>query len=170
MNKGNPGLDRTQGQNAPAIRLQDFPMYYFAAIQAQNLKNATRLLTELEISPPEWRILNLVASIPSLTLGDLAEFSVIERSSASRAVTRLVDAGLLQRRDKHADRRKGMVELTEAGRACLARADRIMRALYRENLRDVSDEDFNALMRILKTIHANTLNAGMRLAAEPVTE
>ncbi len=92
---------------------------------------ATRVLVALSarsmaaldeaVTLPQFRVLVMVASRGALNLGAVAAGLGVHPSNATRAVERLVVAGLLDRRDDPSDRRNLVLELTEAGRALVER-------------------------------------------------
>jgi DNA-binding MarR family transcriptional regulator len=81
-------------------------------ISAQSLAEVDEAVT-----PPQLRVLVMVASRGPLNLGAVARGLGVHPSNATRACDRLVAAGLLDRRDDPADRRNLLLQLTEQGRA-----------------------------------------------------
>ena len=81
------------------------------AISAQSV-----VAVEDVVTPPQLRILVMIASRRSLNLGAVARGLGVHPSNATRACERLVSAGLLDRRDDPADRRNLQLQLTEEGR------------------------------------------------------
>lgn len=75
------------------------------------------------VTLPQLRVLVLVASRTAPNLGAVATGLGMHPSGATRAVDRLVAAGLLDRSDDPTDRRNLVLELTEAGRALV---DKVM--------------------------------------------
>jgi DNA-binding MarR family transcriptional regulator len=81
------------------------------AISAQSVAAVEDLVT-----PPQLRVLVMIASRGALNLGAVARGLGVHPSNATRACDRLVAAGLLDRRDDPADRRNLQLQLTENGR------------------------------------------------------
>lgn len=81
------------------------------AISAQSVAAVEDLVT-----PPQLRVLVMIASRGPLNLGAVARGLGVHPSNATRACDRLVLAGLLDRRDDPADRRNLQLQLTENGR------------------------------------------------------
>ena len=75
------------------------------------------------VTPPQLRVLVMIASRGPLNLGAVARGLGVHPSNATRACDRLVVAGLLDRRDDPADRRNLLLQLTEEGRTLV---DQIM--------------------------------------------
>jgi DNA-binding MarR family transcriptional regulator len=80
-------------------------------ISAQSLAEVDEVVT-----PPQLRVLVMIASRGPLNLGAVARGLGVHPSNATRACDRLVAAGLLDRRDDPVDRRNLQLQLTEQGR------------------------------------------------------
>lgn len=81
------------------------------AVSAESVASVEDIVTL-----PQLRVLVLVASRTAPNLGAVAAGLGVHPSNATRAVDRLVSAGLLDRRDDPTDRRNLILELTPAGR------------------------------------------------------
>ena len=66
--------------------------------------------------------LHAIASMPRLSVNDLAERTQTDQSSVSVVVGRLVDAGLVARERAEDDARRVVLEVTKEGRALLRKA------------------------------------------------
>ncbi|MEP6980979.1 MAG: MarR family transcriptional regulator [Nakamurella sp.] len=84
---------------------------------------AAQSVAEVEnrVSTPQLRALVMVSTRGPLHLNALAELMELHPSNASRAVDRLVEAGLLDRRDNPADRRHLALDHSPSGRALIDR-------------------------------------------------
>jgi DNA-binding MarR family transcriptional regulator len=80
------------------------------AISAQSVAAVEDVVT-----PPQLRVLVMVASRGALNLGAVARGLGVHPSNATRACDRLVSAGLLDRRDDPVDRRNLQLQLTDEG-------------------------------------------------------
>jgi len=80
---------------------------------------SARSLAEVDdvVTPPQLRVLVMIASRGPLNLGAVARVLGVHASNATRACDRLVAAGLLDRQDDPADRRNLYLQLTAQGRA-----------------------------------------------------
>jgi DNA-binding MarR family transcriptional regulator len=65
----------------------------------------------------EWRIIAVLGRFPGLSAAGVAERSAMDKVAVSRAVARLLERGLLHRETHDDDRRRSVLELSEAGRA-----------------------------------------------------
>jgi DNA-binding MarR family transcriptional regulator len=88
------------------------------AISAQSVAAVDDVVTL-----PQLRVLVMVSSRGPLNLGAVAGGLGVHPSNATRAVDRMVGAGLLSRSDDPTDRRNLVLELTPAGQALV---DKVM--------------------------------------------
>ncbi len=78
--------------------------------------------SRLGLSAAQLFILAELGKTPALSLGELADRTHTDQSSASTVVTRLVEAGLVARQRSPRDARRLVLTLTRAGRAALRKA------------------------------------------------
>jgi DNA-binding MarR family transcriptional regulator len=78
--------------------------------------------TQVGLSAAQLFVLHEVGRTPDLSLNDLAERTRTDQSSVSVVVTRLVDAGYIERRRAEDDGRRLVLSLTKSGRAALISA------------------------------------------------
>jgi DNA-binding MarR family transcriptional regulator len=140
----------------PPYRITDYPMHYFAAIQRQNQLNLARALREVGVSVPMWRALSALRQKDGQTIGELAQLTVIDRSSLGRLLDDMARDGLVEREPLPDDRRALLIRLSAKGRRTLEAALTIARRHYRELLKGITPADFETLMRLLRQIKANT--------------
>jgi DNA-binding MarR family transcriptional regulator len=83
-----------------------------------------QLLRDAGITHPDYSLLSRLSSTPEQAMGmtELAEQMKITRSRLTHAVTRLENAGYVERREHPTDRRGQITALTAAGRELLERA------------------------------------------------
>jgi DNA-binding MarR family transcriptional regulator len=81
------------------------------AVTAQSVTSV-----EDKVTLPQFRVLVMIASRGPQNLTSVAQGLGVHASNATRTCDRLVDAGLIHRRDNPADRRTLVLQLTAAGR------------------------------------------------------
>lgn len=81
---------------------------------------ARRYRAEFDVSLMEWRVIALLGDFAPLTLKDLARESGLDKSLASRAVSGLVERGLVSRTPGRQDAREVSLRLSAAGRRAYA--------------------------------------------------
>jgi DNA-binding MarR family transcriptional regulator len=138
-------------------RITDYPMHYFAAIQRQNQLNLARALREFGLSVPMWRALAALHQKDGQTIGEIAQLSVLDRSSLGRLLDEMAKDGLVEREPLPDDRRALAVRLSAKGRRIFEASLPLAQRHYRNVLKGVSPEEFEILMRLLRRIKANTL-------------
>ncbi len=63
----------------------------------------------------EWRVIAILGRYPDLTATEVAERAAMDKVAVSRAVRRLLESGLLERRESDADRRTKHLCLSRSG-------------------------------------------------------
>lgn len=124
-------------------------------IAAASVAEAEELVTV-----PHLRILVFVATRRPVNLAAVAQALGVHPSNASRAVDRLIKAGLLDRRDAPEDRRHLTLTLTPAGRELVDRVSTHRRDAISAVLARMTTDDRNAL--------AYTMRRFAAAAGEPV--
>ncbi|TCI00440.1 MarR family transcriptional regulator [Roseococcus sp. SYP-B2431] len=89
----------------------------------------------------------------------LAAHVGIEGPSLVRLLDQLEAAGLLERRDDPDDRRAKTLWLTPEGRRLVQRIERVLRQLREKVLREVSDAEIAAALRVFQAIETAARNA-----------
>ncbi|ARP98860.1 MarR family winged helix-turn-helix transcriptional regulator [Pseudorhodoplanes sinuspersici] len=140
----------------PPYRITDYPMHYFAAIQRQNQLNLARSLREFGLSVPMWRALAALHQKDGQTIGEIAQLSVLDRSSLGRLLDEMAKDGLVEREPLPDDRRALSIKLSAKGRKTFEASLPLVQRHYRNVLKGVSPEEFETLMRVLRRIKANT--------------
>ena len=92
----------------------------------RHLRVADRAAQSAGLSSAQLFVLSELGKTPAISLGELAERTGTDQSSVSVVVTRLVDAGLVQRDRAGEDARRLELSLTRAGRAALQKAPAVM--------------------------------------------
>ncbi len=75
-----------------------------------------RITGSFRLSTTEWRILLQLAEHEALTASDIVEYSAMEKSKVSRALTNLENRGLVERSVSESDHRVKLLSMTSTGR------------------------------------------------------
>jgi DNA-binding MarR family transcriptional regulator len=137
-------------------RITDYPMHYFAAIQRQNQLNLARALRDIGVSVPMWRALSALRHKDGQTIGELAQLTVLDRSSLGRLLDEMACDRLVEREPLPDDRRALLVSLSAKGHRAFEAARTIARRHYRKVFDGITPEEFETLMRVLQRIKSNT--------------
>jgi DNA-binding MarR family transcriptional regulator len=103
-----------------------------------------------EVTAPQLRTLVLVATRSGVNASAVASALGIHPSNATRMLDRLVQAGLLDRRDSPSDRRRIALRLTEAGSRLVSSVMDYRRRAYLRILREMSSDDRRRLTTALE--------------------
>lgn len=113
--------------------------HLFAAIN-QGLSDAGLAQTA------DWRVLEELARHERLRISDLAANTQISLSTVSRQITRLVEAGRVERLDLECDARQRWVRVTADGTCYLSRVARVRDEMVHKHLIDsLTEEEYAAL-------------------------
>ncbi|MFC3127146.1 MarR family winged helix-turn-helix transcriptional regulator [Pseudoroseomonas globiformis] len=104
--------------DADPLILQDFLPYRLSVVtEAVSGLFATRYRERFGLSIPEWRVIAVVGQHGNLSTQQVIEHTGMDRVRVSRAVIRLADKVLLERRADPRDQRAQLLRLTRQGRA-----------------------------------------------------
>ncbi|MCI0755881.1 MarR family winged helix-turn-helix transcriptional regulator [Teichococcus vastitatis] len=103
--------------SAEPLILQDFLPYRLSVV-TEGISNlfATRYQERFGLSIPEWRVVAVVGQHGTLSTQQVIGHTGMDRVRVSRAVIRLVDRGLLDRRAHPQDQRAQLLRLSRRGR------------------------------------------------------
>lgn len=136
---------------------REAPEYYLAALNRQNRENMNAALRPFGLKIADWRLLHCLDGVPSLTINDLADLTVIDRSVASRLIDRLIERGLLCKSASDADRRFAQISLTGDGRRKLRDADPAVGDLRAQLFSGLSEVERDEFLRVLQLLRKNAL-------------
>jgi DNA-binding MarR family transcriptional regulator len=112
---------RNAGDAAVPLALGEFLPYRFSVVaEAISRLFATRYEQSFGLSIPEWRVMAVLGEAAPLSTQDVISRTGMDRVRVSRAVIRLADKGLLDRRAHPQDQRAQVLQLSRPGRAVYA--------------------------------------------------
>ena len=101
--------------------LDDMLLYVLWQLQAAARRPVVRLCeAQFGITRREWRMLAQLGQGEGMASSALAERAALDRAQTSRAVSALVQKGLVARTPRPGNRREVLLHLTERGRALYA--------------------------------------------------
>lgn len=68
-----------------------------------------------QLTLPEWRVMAVLGEEPDLSAGQVADRTAMDKVAVSRAVSRLLEAGRIERHFANEDRRRSVLALSEDG-------------------------------------------------------
>jgi DNA-binding MarR family transcriptional regulator len=119
-------------------------------------RTARRLRQEAgtDLSPSQLAALATIERHGPLAPSELAERERIRRPTATRVLSRLVEAGLVERIPDPADGRSAIVSVSSEGRALLRRLRRRKTAYLATRIRDLPPQDLSALARATEVLES----------------
>jgi len=98
------------------LDLEDF-LPYRLSVLSNRISNAIAQTYEsrFDLSVTQWRVIAIVGRYPGVTATEVAERAAMDKVAVSRAVSGLLAAGRLERRDNHPDRRARRLYLSREG-------------------------------------------------------
>lgn len=127
--------------------------YQLASIAEDGIGNAGRIFeSRFGWTVYEIRVLRLVRDNPSITFTQLAKLTRFERTAASRILSRLIKAGLVERTNSPADARQFTLTITAAGQELCDQADPISLSLEALMLEPLSEAERKALRAMLTRV------------------
>jgi DNA-binding MarR family transcriptional regulator len=146
------------GSNVPDPQ-GEFPMaavdyFFYLVFQTARRRDLylDRRLANLSLSIARWRMLAIIRRIPDCTMSELARYSGIDRTTLTRAVDRLVEAGFVERWSPPRDRRKVSLALSVAGEEAHHRATELLMVENREMTEQFNPEDIRTAARVLQQV------------------
>ena len=107
--------------------------------------NARSLKTEFNLTVVSWRVLVYVCTVGPASAADVGAAFEADRAEISRAVSKLLRMGLVEREPDPRHSRKMILRPTETGRAFHKKVRQSRRAYFAAVLQDLAVEDRTAL-------------------------
>jgi DNA-binding MarR family transcriptional regulator len=120
--------------------LEKFMPYRLARLSSTVSSTIARVYDkEFGLSIPEWRVIAILGRFPGLSAVEVAEQTFLDKVAVSRAVTKLLKSGRIDREFADADRRRSILNLSEKGREVHDGVAKLALA-FEKNLLDGLDE------------------------------
>ena len=133
--------------------LDDMLLYVLWQLQAAARRPVVRLCeAEFGITRREWRMLAQLADSEGMPSSALAERAALDRAQTSRAVSALVQKGLVVRTPRPGNRREVLLHLTERGRALYAALLPRVAAINQELLSVLSETEVATLELLVQRL------------------
>jgi DNA-binding MarR family transcriptional regulator len=113
---------------------------------------ANRYTERFDLRIPEWRVLAVLGMQPGLSAAEVAAKTAMDAVAVSRAVTRLLKQGRLERSYTSQDRRRSELRLSEHGQRVYEEIVPIARAYERALLDGLDDTQRLELDRLLQLL------------------
>lgn len=106
------------------------------------------------LSIPEWRVIAILGRFPGLSAVEVAERTLMDKVAVSRAVSKLIKTGRIDRQFADADRRRSILNLTEEGKSVHDEIAPLALQFEKDLLHGLSEEEIRTLNIIMERLLA----------------
>ena len=106
------------------------------------------------LSIPEWRVLAILGRFPGLSAVEVADRTMMDKVAVSRAVTKLIKNGRIDRQFADADRRRSILNLSEEGQKVHNEVAPLALAFEEDLLHGIAEEDYKQFNVVLERLLA----------------
>lgn len=110
---------------------------------------------KLDLTVDQWVVLDHIMPNPGINQNELGIIICKDAPTVTRILDILVKKKLIIRKMSENDRRKFILELTNLGKELHAKAFDIIAQGRKKSWENLSDKDYDDLVRIMDTIYAN---------------
>ncbi len=112
------------------------------------------------LSIPEWRVIAILGRFPGLSAVEVAERTFLDKVAVSRAVTKLIKNGRIDRQFADADRRRSILNLSDEGRRVHDEVAPLALEFERDLLAGLDEDERSALDITMKRLMARARELG----------
>jgi len=123
------------------------------AIPGEASPEVVRQAFDVDVSTPELFVLSYLPAQKEPNMSEIGRALSIDFSTLTRLVDKLVDKSLVERRSDPHDRRMVKVRLAERGKEIILRVEKEKKRRIVSILRQLSDEEIESLLKIMRIIH-----------------
>jgi len=135
------------------LTLENFLPYRLSITSHTVSTNIARVYEKrFGVSIPEWRVIAILGRFTGLSAVEVADRTLMDKVAVSRAVTKLIKNGRIDREFADADRRRSILNLSEQGQQVHNEIAPLALQFEQELLRDISDEDFQIFNQVLEQL------------------
>jgi len=133
--------------------LEDFLPYRLFITSHTVSTNIARVYEkQFGVSIPEWRVIAVLGRYPGLSAVEVADRTLMDKVAVSRAVTKLIKNGRIDREFADADRRRSILNLSEEGKKVHNEIAPLALQFEQQLVRDISSEDYDKFNSVLEQI------------------
>ncbi len=140
---------------AASFELERHVFFWLTQVIGARDRELAQGLKDFGLRVPEWRALAALYSRRGCTTSQLADLSTIDRTTLTRTVDRMQEAGWIERLADGVDLRITRLALTPAGKKMFERIWPEVQRLNEIALAGVSNSEMELFKRVLGRMHAN---------------
>lgn len=144
-----------------ALNLEDFLPYRLAVLSNTVSTTVAKAYDQrFSVSIPEWRVIAVLGRFPGLSAVEVAERTLMDKVAVSRAVTKLIKNGRIDREFADADKRRSILNLSEDGKTLHDEIARLALQFERDLLQGFSADELQSLDTIMERLLARAREIG----------
>ena len=137
------------------LKLEDFLPYRLSVLSNTISTTVARAYDKrFKVSIPEWRVIAILGRFPGLSAVEVAERTMLDKVAVSRAVTKLIKKGRIDREFADADKRRSILNLSEEGRKLHDEIAELALGFERDLLQGLGDEELAQLNSTMERLLA----------------
>lgn len=137
------------------LKLENFLPYQLAVLSNTVSTTVARAYDKrFKVSIPEWRVIAVLGRFPGLSAVEVAERTLMDKVAVSRAVTKLIKNGRIDREFADADRRRSILNLSEDGKKLHDEIAQVALRFERDLVEGFSEEEMKSLTNIMDRLMA----------------
>ena len=142
-----------EGKKDKELILEDFLPYRLAILSHTVSGLIARVYDKrFGITIPEWRVIAILGRFPGLSAVEVAERTFLDKVAVSRAVTKLIKNGRIDRQFADADRRRSILNLSEEGQKVHNEIAPLALEFERQLVENISEDDYETFNAILEQL------------------
>ena len=137
------------------LKLEDFLPYKLSVLSNTVSTTVARAYDKrFKVSIPEWRVIAILGRFPGLSAVEVAERTMLDKVAVSRAVTKLIKKGRIDREFADADKRRSILNLSEEGKKLHDEIAELALAFERDLMEGLSPEELTQLDSLMERLLA----------------
>ena len=145
----------TETTRPKELILEDFLPYRLSILS--NTVSSTIASTydkRFGLSIPEWRVIAVLGRFPGLSAVEVAERTLMDKVAVSRAVSKLLKSGRIDRQFADVDRRRSILNLSEEGKKVHDQIAPMALQFEEDLLHGLNDEEVRTLNVLMERLLA----------------
>ncbi len=137
------------------LRLENFLPYRLAVLSNTVSTTVARAYDKrFSVSIPEWRVIAVLGRFPGLSAVEVAERTLMDKVAVSRAVTKLIKNGRIDREFADSDKRRSILNLSEDGKKLHDEIAKVALQFEQDLLQGFSEDELNNLNSVMERLLA----------------
>ena len=137
------------------LKLEDFLPHQLAVLSNTVSTTVARAYDQrFKVSIPEWRVIAVLGRFPGLSAIEVAERTMLDKVAVSRAVTKLIKSGRIDRQFADADKRRSILNLSEEGKTLHDEIGQLGLQFERDLVEGFSEDEMKNLNDLIQRLLA----------------